>query len=503
MKKALTQLITVCCLVISLQSFSQDYDFVAKKFFSDYNETHTPFLKSTIENLGKQDLIYAIKEHINKGERLVEERDNKLESIQENFEDQYKKPEYHSDCKNYKSYNQKNESINKRANRACAYTKTTLNMYNMCKNNQYRTTNCSSQLNNHNRQVNLCNDLSYEQKQYYNKAVNYGERCNSYVNRFKRAAKNAESNYNTSHAKYARLIQNEEEILNINTTELISILNNALYPSKDYYPNGSLKSEGNIIFGTSKAIGRWKFYYENGQLKNTGSYTNGKQSDEWQNYHKNGNLAFLDNYIDGKQNGIGKSFHENGDLKTSGKYLNNKKTGEWKVYIDGKLSTANFVEGEQIGEWKYYDKNGNLIVEETLLEEKTRLAENGDATAQYNLGIMYSKGQETEKDLEKAFDWIQKSAKQGHTPAQYTLGRMYMLAQGVATNGDKAFYWAEIAAKKNDKDGQSLLGFLYFYGTSDKYFGNSSWSKAKIWLTKAKNQGATGVQKLLDEIGDE
>lgn len=277
------------------QLFSQDYYFVAREF-DNYNETHTPFLKNTIEKLGKQHLIYTYKERYVEINRLVKERDYKLESIQENFDNQYKKPDYNSDCKSFDTYQQKYNSITKRAKKAYAWSQTTLTMYNLCINNPNRTTNCSSELNNHNRQVELYNNLIYEQEQYYNKLEKYNERCNNYIDRFNRASKKADSNYNTTNTKYARLIQSEETALNLVSTELKSIVNNAPYPHKEYYSNGNLERNGNVIFGTGKEVGEWKYYYDNGQLKNVGVYKNGKPFGEWKAYDKTGKLIETKNF---------------------------------------------------------------------------------------------------------------------------------------------------------------------------------------------------------------
>ncbi len=530
MKKSKLYLTISLCLLMSLQGFSQDYDFVARKLFNeDYNETHTPFLKTTIEDLGKQQLIYSLKESLNNLERLVKERDNKLENIKDNFENQYDEPEYYSDCKNFKTYSQKNESSIKRINTLSGFVSLAETNYNLCKNNVYRTTNCSSQYNNYNRQVNLYNVAVSEQKKYYKKAISYQSRCTDYFNKYERARKNVESNYNTKENSYNTRIRNVGNTVNRYNDELVSILNNALYPAKEYYSNGNLKNSGNKFFGTGKATGEWNIYFESGELSNIGSYLNGKQTGEWKRFYKSGQLEFLDNYKNGKHNGSSKNYHENGGLKSIGEYQNDKRTNEWKYYYEnGKLKEkGSFINDKQTGLWKYYhengklkttaewandkltgnqikyDENGNEKIDATDYKQNLRLAQEGDATAQYNLGLMLFKGQKTNKDLEKSFYWTKKSAEQGYTNAQFTLGRKYMLEEGIERDGDKAFYWAKIAAEKGDKDGQFLLGYLYFHGTYDKMFGNTNWSKAKIWLTKAKEQGHTGSQNLLDQIGDD
>ena len=53
------------------------------------------------------------------------------------------------------------------------------------------------------------------------------------------------------------------------------------------------------------------------------------------------------------------------------------------------------------------------------------LAEQGYASAQFNLGVMYSKGEGVKQDDIEAVKWYRKAAEQGHKNAQYNLGVMY------------------------------------------------------------------------------
>ena len=49
------------------------------------------------------------------------------------------------------------------------------------------------------------------------------------------------------------------------------------------------------------------------------------------------------------------------------------------------------------------------------------LAENGDASAQYKLGLMYENGQGTKRDMEKAREWYEKAAANGDEEAKEAL----------------------------------------------------------------------------------
>jgi hypothetical protein len=60
----------------------------------------------------------------------------------------------------------------------------------------------------------------------------------------------------------------------------------------------------------------------------------------------------------------------------------------------------------------------------TALKKWRPPAEAGDATAQYNLGVMYAEGQGVPQDDEEAAKWFRKAAEQGDADAQCTLGKM-------------------------------------------------------------------------------
>ena len=74
------------------------------------------------------------------------------------------------------------------------------------------------------------------------------------------------------------------------------------------------------------------------------------------------------------------------------------------------------------------------------------LAEQGNAEAQYNLGVLYRTGRGVPKDYSAAFNWFGKAAAQKHAQAQYNLGVLYLNGWGTTTDPDQARYWLELAA---------------------------------------------------------
>ena len=68
---------------------------------------------------------------------------------------------------------------------------------------------------------------------------------------------------------------------------------------------------------------------------------------------------------------------------------------------------------------------------ETALREWVPLAEQGHATAQFNLGLLYANGQGVPQDFAEAVKWTRLAAEQGQVSAQYNLGLMYANGEGV------------------------------------------------------------------------
>jgi len=74
------------------------------------------------------------------------------------------------------------------------------------------------------------------------------------------------------------------------------------------------------------------------------------------------------------------------------------------------------------------------------------LAEQGDASAQSNLGVMYANGQGVAQDYAAAVTWYRRAAEQGYASAQYNLGLRYAEGQGVPQDYVQAHKWFNLAA---------------------------------------------------------
>ncbi len=82
----------------------------------------------------------------------------------------------------------------------------------------------------------------------------------------------------------------------------------------------------------------------------------------------------------------------------------------------------------------------------TALKEFRPLAEQGEASAQGNLGVMYAKGQGVPQDYKEAVKWYRRAAEQGDATAQNNLGGMYFDGKGVSPDYVQAHMWFNLAA---------------------------------------------------------
>jgi TPR repeat protein len=83
------------------------------------------------------------------------------------------------------------------------------------------------------------------------------------------------------------------------------------------------------------------------------------------------------------------------------------------------------------------------------------LAERGDASAQFNLGVLYHQGQGVAQDDKQAVEWWTKAAEQGHTDAMDNLGLRYAKGEGVTQDWAQAYKWFSIAGMRKNVSGAS------------------------------------------------
>ncbi len=117
----------------------------------------------------------------------------------------------------------------------------------------------------------------------------------------------------------------------------------------------------------------------------------------------------------------------------------------------------------------------------------TELAEQGHADAQFNLGVMYRRGEGVPKNASQAVTWYRKAAEQGYAEAQYRLGHMYdnMYENGEGDPKDalQAVTWFRKAAEQGHAYAKFSLGVML--AKTDEAILESEMSRQQIEQAQA------------------
>ena len=106
---------------------------------------------------------------------------------------------------------------------------------------------------------------------------------------------------------------------------------------------------------------------------------------------------------------------------------------------------------------------------DTALAVWQPLAESGDASSQYGLGMMYGNGFGVAMDDALAIKWYGMAAEQGHAGAQCNLAVMHQNGWGVPLNEEEAVRLYMLAAEQGVAEAMTALGRHYAMDFSDAY----------------------------------
>ena len=133
------------------------------------------------------------------------------------------------------------------------------------------------------------------------------------------------------------------------------------------------------------------------------------------------------------------------------------------------------------------------------LDTVRQAAEQGDASAQFNLGNMYANEQGVLKDAAEAVRWYRLAAEQGLATAQLNLGFMYNTGKGVLKDAAEAVRWYRLAAEQGEATAQFNLGVMYDNGQGvlkDSVL-------AHMWSNIAGTNGNEAARKQRDNLEDD
>jgi uncharacterized protein len=136
---------------------------------------------------------------------------------------------------------------------------------------------------------------------------------------------------------------------------------------------------------------------------------------------------------------------------------------------------------------------GDFATAERLLRP---LAEQGNATAQFDLGGMYKHGQGVQQDYALALTWYRKAADQGDARGENAVGDMYLQGNGVPQDFNAALTWYRKSAEQDHASGEYNLGAMYANGQGVP----QDYVEAANWYRKAADQGHGRAQVELADM---
>ena len=132
----------------------------------------------------------------------------------------------------------------------------------------------------------------------------------------------------------------------------------------------------------------------------------------------------------------------------------------------------------------------------TALKEWTPLAEQGNADAQYLLGLLYQGGIGVPQDDKTASKWFTLSAEQGNAHAQTEIGKMYNNGTGVPQDYKTALKWFILGSEQGNTMAQINLGSMYEYGMAI----HQDYVKAHMWYNIGASSGTDFYKMLRDDM---
>jgi TPR repeat protein len=112
-----------------------------------------------------------------------------------------------------------------------------------------------------------------------------------------------------------------------------------------------------------------------------------------------------------------------------------------------------------------------------------KAAEQGLSKAQYDLGYMYARGLGVPRDDRQAIDWYRKAAGQGVVKAQYNLGEIYSKGVGVPKDDQQAYFWWLLASAQGFPQAVEKRDLVELKLAPEQRAGAQA--SARSWIPKA------------------
>ena len=136
---------------------------------------------------------------------------------------------------------------------------------------------------------------------------------------------------------------------------------------------------------------------------------------------------------------------------------------------------------------------------DALFDFQMKLANKGNAEAQFKVGEMYESGTGVKQDMAEATNWITKAADQDHETANFKLLYWDMEKNGITDANKAKFEDLQAKAKSGNGQAQYYVGKMYANGIGVK----KNPDKAINWLNKAALVGVLQAEPEIVKIRED
>lgn len=148
--------------------------------------------------------------------------------------------------------------------------------------------------------------------------------------------------------------------------------------------------------------------------------------------------------------------------------------------------------------------SGSVFAAESRTQTIIEKAEQGDVSAQLELGWLYQYGEGVEKDIRKALEWYEKAAKQGSSQAQVNIAVIYDEGVDVPENNELAIEWYKKAAGQGHDTALLNLGVNYWKGEGVEQNYEEAWNLLnRVRMTARNKKAQWAARGALDRIKGE
>ena len=114
-------------------------------------------------------------------------------------------------------------------------------------------------------------------------------------------------------------------------------------------------------------------------------------------------------------------------------------------------------------------------------------AQQGYASSQHQLGLLYFAGEVVPQNYAEAFRWFQLAALQDYPPAQFSLARLYQQGNGVERDPVIAYAWYHVAAMNRMADAVAARDHMQLLLDTEQ-ISYAHWQVKKLWKKIAEAQ---------------